>query len=167
MISGSVASFAARPGARQFVKFCLVGASSFVIDIGLLNLLHYRFGLSVAVAATLSFLAAVCNGFYWNRRWTFKETKGEVARQYPVFVATNVVGWLLNLSIMTLVLVVAGSLGMMHAHHTPMEIIRMIALREGGKGEFNAIALNGAKVVATIIVTAWNFTAAKFLTFRH
>jgi putative flippase GtrA len=166
MISGSVASLATRPAARQFVKFCLVGASSFVIDIGLLNLLHYRFGLSVAVAATLSFFAAVCNGFYWNRRWTFKETKGEAARQYPVFVATNVVGWLLNLSIMTSVLIVAGSLGMMHTHRSPMEIVRLIALREG-KGEFNAIALNGAKVVATVIVTAWNFTAAKFLTFRH
>jgi putative flippase GtrA len=166
MISGSVASFAARPGARQFVKFCLVGASSFVIDIGLLNLLHYRVGLPVAVAATFSFFAAVCNGFYWNRKWTFRESRGEASRQYPMFVATNVIGWLLNLSIMTLVLMVASTMGLLHTHRTPTEIIRLIALKEG-KGEFNAITLNGAKVIATVIVTAWNFTASKFWTFKH
>ena len=165
MISGSATAFLARPGARQFLKFCIVGASSFVIDFGLLNLLHYKAGLSVALAASLSFLTAVCNGFYWNRKWTFKERAGDLEKQFPLFVGTNIVGWMLNLLIMTLVLMGAGALGWMHTQRSSWQIVRMIALKEGGS-EINPLALNAAKMVATIIVLAWNFTAARLWTFR-
>ena len=165
MISGPIAAFMARPGARQFLKFCIVGASSFVIDFGLLNLLHYKAGFSIALAATISFFTAVCNGFYWNRTWTFKERTGDLEKQFPLFVATNIVGWFLNLTIMTAVLMTAGALGWMHTQRTPWEIVRMIALKEGGS-EINPFALNAAKMVATVIVLAWNFTAARLWTFR-
>lgn len=167
MISNStVASLASRPGARQFVKFCIVGASSACIDFGLLNLLHYRAGLPVAIAATISFFLAVGNGFYWNRRWTFRAGQGNAREQYPKFVATNLVGWALNLSIMTAVLVSAASLGFMQTKRPAGEIIALIATGQG-KREFNWIALNGAKAIATVIVTAWNFTASKLWTFRQ
>lgn len=166
MTSGPVEAFLARPGARQFLKFCVVGASSFVIDFGLLNLLHYKAGLSVALAASLSFFTAVCNGFFWNRRWTFKERAGDIEKQFPLFVGTNLVGWMLNLTIMTLVLMAAGALGLMQSQRTPLQIARMIALREGGD-HINWLALNGAKMVATVIVLAWNFTAARLWTFRE
>lgn len=161
-----LASLSARPGARQFIKFCIVGASSAVIDFGLLNLLHYKAGLPVAAAASISFLTAVCNGFYWNRRWTFRANEGNAASQYPKFVLTNIIGWLLNLGIMTLVLVLAGTLGFLHTQRTPGEIVSLIATQQG-KGEFNFLTLNGAKLIATVIVTAWNFTASKLWTFKQ
>lgn len=165
MISGTVSTFTARPGARQFVKFCIVGASSAVIDFSLLNILHFGLHLSVAAAATISFFTAVCNGFYWNRKWTFRASDGDAAKQYPKFVATNLVGWGLNLSIMTAVLVTAGAMGLLHTQRSGGEIISLIATGEG-KQAFNALALNGAKAVATVFVTAWNFTASKLWTFK-
>lgn len=165
MISGSVANFAARPGARQFVKFCIVGLSSTIIDFGLLNLLHYRVGLPLAVAATCSFLVAVTNGFYWNRRWTFRAGEGDAAKQYSKFIATNIVGWLLNLTIMTAALVIASRLNLTTVKEPPAEIVQLIALGQG-KELFSPRAVNSAKALATVVVTAWNFTASKLWTFK-
>jgi putative flippase GtrA len=166
MISGAVTTFSANPGARQFVKFCIVGASSAAIDFGLLNALHYGLGLPVGIAATVSFFTAVCNGFYWNRKWTFRADSGNTASQYSKFILTNVIGWLLNLTIMTGLLVAASSVGLLHTKRPALEIITMIATGQG-KREFNFLALNGAKAVATVFVTAWNFTAAKLWTFKQ
>src|SRR6266566_5098561 len=68
-----------RTGTRQLVKFCFVGASSTLIDKGILWLL-----LSVTprtpwwISASMSFCLAVTNGFVWNRRWTFLARSGAV-----------------------------------------------------------------------------------------
>ena len=163
--ASSLSSFLARPGARQFVKFCVVGASSAVIDFGLLNLLHYKVGLPVALALTISFFTAICNGFYWNRKWTFRAQQGKAATQYSKFVLTNSIGWILNTGITIVVLVLAGTLGFLHTQRTTPEIISLIISRQD-KSEFNALTLNGAKLIATVIVTAWNFTASKLWTFK-
>lgn len=165
MISGTVASYAARPGARQFVKFCIVGLSSFVIDIGLLNLFLYGLGWPLLVSKTLSFLTAVGNGFYWNRRWTFRATEGDARKQYPKFVATNTVGLMLNLSIMTGVILLATKMGIIHADRTPGEIAGLI-LSGAGRKAFSPVTVNLATIVATVFVTAWNFTASRLWTFR-
>jgi putative flippase GtrA len=137
-----------------------------MIDAGLLSLLHYRVGLSVAVAGTLSFLCAVTNGYIWNSRWTFRDRQGDSKKQYPRFLATNAVGWVLNLSIMTFAIVMAMRLGVMNTQKTTSEIVEIIATGKG-KSEFSWPVLLGAKVVATVIVVAWNFTAARLWTFRR
>ena len=167
MISAStVSTLAARPGARQFVKFCIVGASSFAIDIGLLNLLHFGAGWPVGIAKICSFVIAVGNGFYWNRRWTFRHAaQGDLKRQYPLFMLTNTVGLLLNLGIVTGVLMVASRVGLLHTQRPPLEIVSLIFTGQG-KSEFNALALNGATIIATVFVTAWNFTASRLWTFK-
>lgn len=165
MIQGAVTSIASRPGPRQLVKFCIVGLSSFAIDIVLSNLLHFRLGLSLALAVSCSFLVAVCNGFYWNRRWTFRAGDGDARRQYPKFVATNMVGWALNLSIMMLALVTASHLGLTKVERPPMEVVTLIVAGKG-KHAFSPLAFNTAKVLATVVVTAWNFSAARLWTFK-
>ena len=165
MIIGAVASFASREGPRQFLKFCIVGATSTVIDFGLLNLFHYQAGLPLALAATLSFSVAVCNGFYWNRHWTFRARQGDARSQYAKFVTTNIVGWLLNLFIMTVVLIVAEQRHWIAGRISPTATIEVIALGQG-RDAFPKLAVNGAKAVATIFVTVWNFTASRLWTFR-
>ena len=165
-LSSLASGLASRRGARQFVKFCIVGASSTIIDFGLLNFLKFTLGWPLALAASVSFLVAVCNGFYWNRRWTFRAGQGDPKRQYPKFLATNIVGWLLNLSIMTLALIGASQLGFTHVDRTPAQIVGLILTGEG-KNEFSKLSVNLAKAIATVCVTAWNFSAAKFWTFKH
>ena len=166
MSVGAVASFASRPGLRQFAKFCIVGFSSTVIDFTVFNLL-LRAGFAPAAALTCSFLVAVSNGFFWNSRWTFKAARGDAKKQYPKFVATNVVGWFLNLSIVTLALMTAAALHLTQVHHAPAETMRIVAFgaQEGEQG-FSFLALNAAKACATVIVLAWNFTASRLWTFK-
>src|SRR5437899_155709 len=67
-----IASLIHRPGIRQFVKFCIIGATSFTIDIGISYVLTFHFLLWWVLAKTISFSLAVTNGFFWNQRWTFK-----------------------------------------------------------------------------------------------
>ncbi|GAB4469834.1 MAG: hypothetical protein OHK0029_42570 [Armatimonadaceae bacterium] len=165
MSSGTVASFIERPGIRQFVKFCIVGASSFVIDIGLLNLFFFKFQWPLLIAKACSFLIAVANGFYWNRRWTFRAIEGNAGNQYGKFVLTNSIGLCLNLTIMTAAIVLATQLGFVHTERNISEIIGLLLSGESRKA-FNPLTVNLATIVATGFVTIWNFLAAKFFTFR-
>jgi putative flippase GtrA len=166
MISNSVGTLANRPAARQFVKFCIVGLSSFIIDIGLLNLFFYGLHWPLLLSKAFSFLVAVGNGFYWNRRWTFRATEGDAKKQYPVFVMTNTVGLILNLSIMTGMILLATRLGFIHTDRAPGEIVELI-LSGQGRQAFNPLTVNLATIIATVFVTAWNFTASRLWTFRQ
>jgi hypothetical protein len=76
-----------------------------------------------------------------------------------------VVGWGLNLTVMTLAIVMAMRLGVMHTERSTNEIIQIIATGKG-KSEFSPVVLIGAKVVAAVVVVAWNFTAARLWTFK-
>lgn len=117
-------------------------------------------------AKTCSFLLAIGNGFYWNRRWTFRANAGDAKAQYPKFLLTNSVGLILNLTIMTGAILLATRLGWIHADRQPREILELI-LRGEGRKAFNPTTVNIATVVATIFVTAWNFTAARLWTFSN
>ena|ERR1700722_9191203 len=72
----------------QFLRFCVVGCSNGVIDVGLLTLLLWRFPPGSAVQAllynTLAVACASTNSFVWNKRWTFGKhtpvTRKEVGR---------------------------------------------------------------------------------------
>lgn len=143
-----------------------MGASSFTLDLGLFNLLYQRYGWLLLSAKTLSFSLAVINGFYWNRRWTFQAGAGNAKAQYPKFLLTNTIGLMLNLSIMTGAILLAGRLGWIHANKSTAEILELI-LRGEGRTAFSPLTVNGATVVATVCVTAWNFSAARFWTFKQ
>jgi len=139
-----------RTGTRQLVKFCFVGASSTLIDKGTLWLL-----LSVTlrtpwwISASTSFCLAVTNGFVWNRRWTFRARRhGSLRAQYAMFVATNLVGLMLNLGLTKLFLILFTG-----------------QLRHSG-GNPKAIKVLIASLAAVPCVTLWNFAASKYWTFR-
>lgn len=90
---------------QQFFRFCVVGASGTALDFGLLLLLVELFAWHPIPAATVSFLAAVANNFYWNRQWTF-EAHGQAWRpQLLLFVFVSLVGLGLNLLFLKLFLV--------------------------------------------------------------
>src|SRR5579872_297934 len=68
-----------RKSIRQFVKFCIVGASSTVISFTIFNMLLQKYDFPLVPAVTVAFLVSVINGFLWNRHWTFKEAKHQSA----------------------------------------------------------------------------------------
>ncbi|WP_395095112.1 GtrA family protein [Armatimonas sp.] len=156
----------ARPSLTQFVKFCIVGLSSTLIDFAIYNLC-LNAGLLTPIALTFSFMVGLANGFYWNRRWTFRAVGGDRRKQGSKFLASNSVGWLLNLTVTTLALVLAAHWHLTKTHHTPQETLNLVLFRAANDGQgFSRLALNAAKACATVVVTAWNFTAAKFFTFK-
>ncbi len=170
---GGLSALLARPGIRQFVKFCLVGATSTVIDfgvyLGLIEWLHLAnwvggtFGIADAghalavarpIALTIGFLFAVTNGYIWNSRWTFRGAESDGVsdrKRYAKFVATNVIGWLLSQAILNTV-----------AHTAPDAVlapIRSVTHLQDPAGFLG-------KLIAVGVVVSWNFLASKYWTFR-
>jgi putative flippase GtrA len=72
-------TISARVG-RQFVRFCVVGASGYVVNLAVYASL-LEAGLGYLAAATLSFLIAASSNFVWNRLWTFGARQQRVASQ--------------------------------------------------------------------------------------
>jgi putative flippase GtrA len=160
---------ARRPGLRQFIKFGIVGVSSSLINFGLSNLFHYRLGWPLIPALTLAFFLSVLNGFFWNRRWTFKEARGKPAHTQSLqFLLVNVVGWLLNTSIVVLIILSYRSQGRGLAS-SPDELHRILTamFTNTGRQEYGPLLFNAALLVATAVVVFWNFFANRLWTFKH
>lgn len=163
------AAFTQKRGVRQLIKFAIVGASNSVINFGLSNLLHYKMGWPLIPALTAAFFLSVLNGFFWNRHWTFKEARGKPAHTQSLqFLLVNIVGWLLNTTIVVLIVASVKS----HGHAllgNPEELSRIVhaMLTNTGKHEYGPLLYNGALLVATGVVVFWNFFANRHWTFKH
>lgn len=59
----------------QFVRFCLVGASGFAINLAVYAAM-LSLGLHYLAAAAVSFVVAALSNFLWNRLWTFEARSG-------------------------------------------------------------------------------------------
>jgi len=59
----------------QFVRFCLVGASGFAVNLAVYAAM-LSIGLHYLAAAAVSFVVAALSNFLWNRRWTFEARTG-------------------------------------------------------------------------------------------
>jgi putative flippase GtrA len=91
----------------QLLKFCLVGASGYVVNLTVFALLLRGAGLHYIPAAIGSFLVAVTNNYTWNRLWTFRSQRGHVGYQGMRFLIVSTAALGMNLLFLTL-LVQAG-----------------------------------------------------------
>jgi putative flippase GtrA len=98
-----VPSFRTRTGEalRRRVKFCVVGASGYVVNLVVYYLLLDHAGLHYALAATGSFLVAVTNNYIWNRLWTFRHQRGHIGYQGLRFLIVSVTVYAANLLLLT------------------------------------------------------------------
>jgi dolichol-phosphate mannosyltransferase len=87
---------------EELVKFCLVGASGYVVNLLVYVALLDGANLDYRLAATGSFLVAVANNYLWNRLWTFRHRRGHFAYQGLRFLVVAVVAYVCNLAILTL-----------------------------------------------------------------
>ena len=127
----------------QFVKFAIVGGSGTVLDF-LVLILFKNLGFHTLIANAFSFTAGLTNNYFWNSRWTYKETVEKLSMdQFAKFLVVSLIGLGLN-SIILLLL------------ENPIEkIIGMPGL-----------GYLPAKVSATIIVLFWNYLANRKWTFK-
>jgi putative flippase GtrA len=85
---------------EQLVKFCLVGATGYLVNLGVFSLLVLVLGLHYIPAAMCSFLVAVTNNYTWNRLWTFRSQRGHVAYQGMRFLVVSTVALGANLLVL-------------------------------------------------------------------
>jgi putative flippase GtrA len=116
-VAAATPSFRARTGAalrrrhnwEQLVKFCVVGASGYVVNLLVYYVLLDHAHLHYALAATGSFLVAVTNNYTWNRLWTFRHQRGHIGYQGLRFLIVSLTVYLANLGLLSLL--VAFGLG--------------------------------------------------------
>lgn len=64
----------------QFLRFCLVGASGYAVNLAVYAAL-LAVGVHYLAAAAISFLVAAGNNYAWNRVWTFRTSDAPVLGQ--------------------------------------------------------------------------------------
>jgi putative flippase GtrA len=119
----------------QLVRFCLVGASGYVVNLVVYALLLKGGGLHYLLAATGSFLVAVTNNYTWNRLWTFRGQRGNVAYQGLRFLVVSTIALGANLVVLHLLVSAAG------------------------------VGKVLAQAIAIVLVTPWNFVGNKLWSF--
>ena len=72
----------------QLAKFGVVGASGYVINLGIYAAL---LGIGAHKAAIVSFAVSAASNYWWNRHWTFAGQKGSFTLQGARFFAVSLV----------------------------------------------------------------------------
>lgn len=133
----------------QIAKFLLVGTGNTLVDLGILNLLIWLFGISVglwySVFKAISFTGAVVHSYFWNKFWTFEKKETErKTMEFSKFYLITGIGFLINVGIASLVVNVWGA----------------------QFGLSDKIWANIGGITAALIVAAWNFSGYKFIVFK-
>ena len=84
----------------QLVRFAMVGASGYVVNLLVYTLLEHGLSASYAQAATGAFVVALSNNFVWNRRWTFRAGGGHAGFQAARFCIVSLAAFGLNLVVL-------------------------------------------------------------------
>jgi putative flippase GtrA len=96
-----------RRGVRQFVKFGIVGASGFIVNLAIFTLLqklvpnHAAAGPYYAIYS-VSFLAGGVSNYFLNRIWTFR-SRGHAGKEAVQFLSVSVMALLVGLAVSALV----------------------------------------------------------------
>jgi len=70
----TVKRFGANPLFERYVKFCVVGGTGMLVDMGIIYLLASPFllGWNLSLSKLIAAEAAIFNNFLWNDLWTFR-----------------------------------------------------------------------------------------------
>lgn len=125
----------------QFIRFCLVGGSGMVVDMGVTAFASEVLGADPRLGALFGFSLAVISNYLLNRIWTFSgDGKPSHAFSFVTFLAISSIG-------------MAISIGVMH-----------VAMTQLGMGE--GLWYLMARFIGIVVATAWNFTGSKLIAFK-
>ena len=119
----------------KLFKFCVVGFSGMIIDFGITWLLKEKIKINKYIANSTGFVLAASSNYFLNRFWTFNSQNNKIVTEYLSFFGISIIGLLINNLIIYLL--------------------------------SDKIKLNFyfSKLIATIIVTLWNFGMNYYFTF--
>ena len=111
----------------QLVRFAIVGASGYAINLIVFWLVTDRVGLHHVPAAIVAFVVAVTNNFLWNRHWTFRAAHGHAGFQAARFFTVSVISLGVNIAILQCLIALGlseiGSQAIAVAVATPVNFI--------------------------------------------
>jgi putative flippase GtrA len=87
---------------EQLLKFCLVGATGYAVNLAVFALLVNGLDVHYILAAICSFLVAVTNNYTWNRLWTFRAQRGHYGYQGMRFLVVSTLALVANLVVLQL-----------------------------------------------------------------
>jgi dolichol-phosphate mannosyltransferase len=129
---------------KQFMKYSIVGASGFVINMAVYSFMVKAVGLHYMAAAVVSFTAAVTSNFILNKYWTFSNPQGAVSRQARRFLIVSIASLIPNLLI--------------------LRVLMEIMVSSNALGVDRAIV---SQAIAITICTVLNFSGNKLWSFRQ
>jgi putative flippase GtrA len=91
--SRTAAALRRRANWIQLVQFGIVGISGYVVNLAVFAALV---GWGAHVAATISFVVAAANNYWWNRHWTFAAQKRHLGVQGARFFAVSLAAFGVN-----------------------------------------------------------------------
>lgn len=142
---------------NRFLKFAVVGAIGAVIDFGILNLLKIFTPIDVVWASVISFTAAVVSNFFWNRFWTFPESKDlPLIPQLVQFSIVSIAGLLIRTPLFAWLNDFLTQMGKNML--PPYMVLPQITPEFLGR--------NVALATVILIVMLWNFFVNRFWTFK-
>jgi putative flippase GtrA len=92
----------------QLVRFGLVGAAGFIVNLAVYALFVHPIGVDYHIAAVAAWIVAVLNNFVLNRHWTFDARDGRARFQAARFVLVSLVAFGFSLLLLTLLVEGAG-----------------------------------------------------------
>jgi putative flippase GtrA len=92
----------------QLIRFGLVGASGFIVNVGIYALCVHPFAIDYRIAFVLAWLVAVSNNFLLNRHWTFRATGASMRFQAVRFFFVSVFAAAFGFLLLTLFVEDAG-----------------------------------------------------------
>ena len=117
---------------QQILKFGVVGALAFLIDLGLMIALTELLGMDPVLSAAISFVVSLIFNYLASMRFVFSHREDmSQSQEFVIFVALSVVGLLIN------------------------ELVMWVGSKQLG------LDYRLVKVFATGIVMVWNFVSRK------
>jgi dolichol-phosphate mannosyltransferase len=123
----------------DFVRFCIVGASGFVINLALLTLLYKRLHSPLFIAQILAAEVALFSNFMFHHHWTYKANNVRKTIS-KLIVQFHMTSWV---AVVGSALIVSFGVHVMHLQY------------------FTAL------VAASATALFWNFAWSKFVIWRH
>jgi putative flippase GtrA len=119
----------------KFIKFCIVGFSGIFVDFGTTYFFKEVLKVHKYIANAIGFTLAATTNYFLNRIWTFNSHNPQIILEFSRFFIIAVIGLGINSTIIWLL---------------------------NGKFKINFYL---SKLVATVIVTLWNFLINAYFTF--
>ena len=119
----------------KFIKFCMVGFSGVFVDFGITFICKEYIKIQKYVSNSIGFATAATTNYMMNRMWTFHSHNPQIGLEFSRFFLIALIGLGINL---------------------------LIIWALTGKFKINFYV---SKLVATLLVTFWNFLINAYFTF--